>query len=269
MENDDTIFAGAIPEAYDRLLVPFLFQPWADLLAARVATLEPRRILETAAGTGVLTAALSQRCPAASITATDLNPAMLMVARQRVTCRKVRFQPADALDLPFPNRSFDVVAGQFGIMFYPDKRRGLAEAARVLRPTGTMIAAVWGSLDDNAASKAIADAVTAALADDPPDFIARTPFGYHVPDVIRADAKAAGFSSVEVERVTLPHPRVTTESAAEGMCLGSPLRAEIEGRGPDAMPRALEAAKAAMARLGDGDGRVAATMTALFISARA
>ena len=268
MEHDDSAFYGAIPALYERRLVPLLFEPWAVELAARIAALDPADILETAAGTGVLTRSLAARCPDASIIATDLNPAMLEVARSHLSGPNISFQAADALDLPFDHESFDVSTSQFGIMFYPDRVRGFTEAFRTLRPSGTLIAAVWGSLNDNEASKAIAEAVAATLPDNPPDFLARTPFGYHDPDAILADVEAGGFTSVEVEHVTLPHPPVPARSAAEGMCLGSPLRAEIEAHGPDALPRAVEAAERSLEPLSDGHGRINATMTALIITAK-
>lgn len=74
----DTVFAGSIPELYETLLVPLIFQPYADDLAARVAATAPRRVLEVAAGTGVVTRRMAALLPAgSSIVATDLNQAML------------------------------------------------------------------------------------------------------------------------------------------------------------------------------------------------
>ena len=268
MANGDDRFSGAIPESYDKLMVPLLFAPWAEVLADRVAALAPADILETAAGTGVLTRALSKRCPAATITATDLNAEMLEVARRRVANGLVRFLPADALDLPFGDAAFDLAVSQFGMMFYPDRARGFAESWRLLRPGGTMFAATWAPLADNPVSEAVAVAVAKCLTGNPPGFFARVPFSYHDPDVIRADACAGGFDAVEIDRVTLAHPPVAADSAVEALCLGTPMRAEIESHGPEAMARVLAAAKGAMAAVSDERGRVAATMTALIVTAR-
>lgn len=249
-------------------MVPLLFAPWAELLADRVAALAPAEIIETAAGTGVLTRALSKRCPTALITATDINAEMLEVARRRIANDRVRFLSADALDLPLGDALFDVAVSQFGMMFYPDKGRGFAESRRLLRPGGTMIAALWAPLADNPVSQAVAVAVAKCLTGNPPDFFARVPFSYNDSDAIRADARAGGFDTVEIDRVTLAHPKVTADSAAEALCLGTPMRAEIEAQGPEAMARVLAAAKAAMACVSDERGRVAATMTALIVTAR-
>src|SRR5438270_13193608 len=101
MSATDTVFAGSIPAIYDRYMVPLLFAPYAALVADRAKALAPRRILETAAGTGVVTQALHRALPDAEIIATDLNPPMLEQAALRVNAANVRFQQADAVDLPF------------------------------------------------------------------------------------------------------------------------------------------------------------------------
>ena len=97
----DVRFSGSVPANYERYLVPLLFRPYAEVLANRAAALKPRKILETAAGTGVVTNALAEAIPDADITATDLNQAMLDVAGGRVGSDRVTFRQADALDLPF------------------------------------------------------------------------------------------------------------------------------------------------------------------------
>src|SRR4051812_18714826 len=109
MQATDTVFAGSIPDLYDRCLGPFLFEPYAADLAERAAALRPRRILETAAGTGIVTAALAAALPEAQIVATDLNPAMLRVAEPKTGSPRVTFTAADAQSLPFPDSSFDLV----------------------------------------------------------------------------------------------------------------------------------------------------------------
>src|SRR3954469_24982998 len=131
MVSIDVRFSGAIPENYERYMVPLLFRPYAEELAKRAGALEPHRILETAAGTGVVTGALATALPEAEIVATDLNQAMLDVAATRVSSPHVSFRQADALELPFDEAGFDLVVCQFGAMFYPDKVKGNSEARRV------------------------------------------------------------------------------------------------------------------------------------------
>ena len=82
--TDDRTFAGSIPEIYDRYLVPLIFDSYALDLASRLAEANPLDVLETAAGTGVLTRAIASRLPAdARIVATDLNQPMLNRAKAR------------------------------------------------------------------------------------------------------------------------------------------------------------------------------------------
>ena len=138
MVATDKVFAGSIPEIYDRYLVPLIFDSYAVDLAERVARTNPRDVLETAAGTGVLTRAIASRLPAhARIVATDLNQPMLNRAKARQSHDgRIEWKQADALALPFEDQSFDVVACQFGVMFFPDKVQGYKEARRVLKPGG-------------------------------------------------------------------------------------------------------------------------------------
>jgi ubiquinone/menaquinone biosynthesis C-methylase UbiE len=134
MAATDKLFAGSIPEIYQRFLVPLIFEPYAEDLAARMARVAPRDLLETAAGTGVLTRALAARLPAARLVATDLNQPMLdLAAARQPDAKKVTWRQADALALPFADHSFDAVACQFGVMFFPDKVQGYREARSALK----------------------------------------------------------------------------------------------------------------------------------------
>ena len=262
MSVADTAFAGSIPSLYDRYLGPLLFEPYARAVAERAAKLDPRRVLETAAGTGIVTEALHRALLEAKIIATDLNPAMLDVAAQRMNSDKVSFQPADALDLPFDDNSFDLVVCQFGAMFFPDKVKGNAEAHRVLRDGGRYLQIIWDRIDRNPVSEAIAASLASEFPDNPPRFLERAPFSYADPPQIERDARAAGFAQVEVERVEV-RSLVNAHDAAYGMCCGSPMTAEIAERGPDAVDRAARAAEQALQPF---DGRDA-PMSALFVTA--
>src|SRR5690349_22261543 len=149
MQDMELRFAGNVPSNYERYMVPLLFRPYAEELASRAKALRPRRILETAAGTGVVTAALAAALPNAEIIATDLNQPMLDVASTRMSSHNVTFRQADALALPFGDGEFDLVVCQFGVMFFPDKAQGAAEARRVLRDGDTYLFAVWDRIDRN------------------------------------------------------------------------------------------------------------------------
>jgi len=244
-EASDSRFTGSIPALYDRCLGPMLFEPYAREMAARAAALGPARILETAAGTGIVTQALVEAVPAAEIVATDLNQAMLDVAAARGLPATVTFQAADAQALPFPDGSFDLVVCQFGAMFFPDRVGAYGEARRVLRPGRRFLFNVWDSLEHNPVSARLGEAVAALFPGDPPSFFRRVPFGYHDTAQIEADLRAAGFADIAIETVS-QISRVDARAAAVGLCQGSPMSAEIEARGGD-LEAVADAATAAIA----------------------
>ena len=266
IETKDAVFAGSIPALYDRCLGPLLFEPYAEEMARRAAALAPSDILETAAGTGIVTEALARALPEARIVATDLNQAMLDVAAARISSPKVAFQAADAQALPFEDESFDLVVCQFGAMFFPDRLLAYREARRVLRPGGRFLFNVWDRLEENPASDAVARTVAGLFPDDPPDFLRRVPFSYFDKAKVERDLREAGFATVEADTVRLAHGPSTVREAATGLCQGSPLRSEIEERGAGRLNEATEAAENALSSL-SRDGRVDARMSAHVFSA--
>ena len=200
--------------------------------------------------------------PDASIVATDLNQPMLnQAAASQPAGRPITWRQADALALPFEDRAFDVVACQFGAMFFPDKVQGYREARRVLKPGGRFFFSVWDRIEDNE----FADVVTQALAEmfpnDPPRFLARTPHGYHDVEKIRAEVKAAGFADVSVDTVTERSRAPSPRDPAVAYCQGTPLRNEIEARDASRLDEATQkAAEALERRFGSGpvDSRIQA-----------
>ena len=268
MSDADKLFAGSIPENYDRYLVPLIFEGFAEDLARRVAALSPRAVLETAAGSGVVTRALAPRLlPDASYVVTDLNQPMLdhAAARQGVD-RRIDWRRADAQALPFAAAAFDVVCCQFGVMFFPDRRAGYLEAKRVLRPGGCFLFSVWDRIEENV----FADEVTAALAKlfpaDPPRFLARTPHGYHEVAVIRSELEKGGFARVAVETRADVSRAPSPRHAAVAYCQGTPLRNEIEARDAGRLEQATEYAASWIADR-HGYGEVAAKIQAHVVMA--
>jgi ubiquinone/menaquinone biosynthesis C-methylase UbiE len=254
MIDTDIDFSSAIAEGYDFYLRPLLFEPYAEDLARRAAALGPREILETAAGTGAVTDALLVACPDATITASDLNTGMLAIAKARIGSQRVTFREADAQSLPFPDACFDLVVCQFGVMFFPDRVAAYHEARRVLRQGGRFLFNVWNRLEANAASAVIARSLAETLALEGPTFIERVPFGYHDKGRVESDLRAAGFEEIRAETVGKRSRAANPRDAAAGMCLGSPLRAEIEAKAPDLMQRLIEKVTAALGPYISSDG---------------
>jgi ubiquinone/menaquinone biosynthesis C-methylase UbiE len=251
----DAAFTSSIAELYDRHLAPMIFEPYALDLARRVAALDPTRVLEIAAGTGVATRALARALPArVDLVATDLNPAMLGRAAAVGTPRPVRWQQADAAHLPFDDARFDVAACQFGAMFFPDKARAFSEARRVLRRGGALVFSVWDRLEENEFTDTVVAALARLFPRDPPQFMARTPHGYFDPGVISRDLADAGFvAAPRFETVVARSHAASAQVTAVALCQGTPLRNEIEARAGASLAEATSACAAALAsRFGEG-----------------
>ncbi len=250
----DAVFSGSIPSLYDRYLGPLIFETYAEDLAKRLTALNAERVLETAAGTGIVTRALLRSLPAgASIVATDLNQPMLDHAAGQVPSGRVSWQKADAQALPFPDRAFDAMVCQFGVMFFPDKQQAYREARRVLKPGGHFIFNVWDGIEYNEFADLVSTAVADMFADDPPRFLARTPYGYHEQQAVIAEVRSAGFTNVAVETLTRRSVAPTCRDPAIGFCQGSPLRSEIEARDANRLAEATEAAASKIStRFGNG-----------------
>ena len=249
--DPDNRFIGAVPQLYDRHLGPIFFRPYAQEVAERLKPGE-RAILETAAGTGVVTRTMAAARPDSRIVATDLNQAMLDIAAAVDPPPNASWQQADAQALPFADGSFDLVVCCFGVMFMPDKQAAYGEARRVLRSGGRFLFTVWDRIDTNPVQATVDATVSGLFPDDPPRFFARTPCGYHDRGRIERELRQAGFGQVEVEEVRRAAEVASILGAAAGWCQGTPMRGQIEARDASALPRATEAvAMALRARFGD------------------
>jgi SAM-dependent methyltransferase len=264
----DKIFSGSIPKLYEEYLVPLIFQPYAKDLANRLASRTLSRVLEIAAGTGVVTRHLASVLPEhVSIVATDLSRPMLDKAAEVGTNRPVEWREADAMQLPFAEGEFDAVVCQFGVMFFPGKSKAFSEARRVLRAGGVLLFNVWDRIEENEFAYTVTTALESLFPKDPPRFIARTPHGYHDLALIERDLLGGGFVSpprfhTVAARSTAVSPRIP----ALAYCQGTPLRNEIEARDKSRLAEATDLAAAAIARrYGSGrvDGKIQAHIVAV------
>ena len=253
-----------MPEAYDRWLAPAVFQPFAVDLAQRAARLGPRRVLEIAAGTGVLTRELVAVIPASEVTATDLNAAMVEFGSRQVP--RATWRQADAGHLPFGDQQFDLVICQFGVMFFPDKSAAFREVRRVMTAEGRLLFNAWSTVDTHGFAAALVAGVARVFPADPPTFIVAVPHGYADPGQALADLAAGGLEGVSIESVTLDGQSASAADVAVGFCTGTPLRMAIEARG-DLMTTVAVVSDEMTTHLGGGP--VTAKMTAYVIEARA
>jgi len=268
VSDGDKVFAGSIPKLYETHLVPLIFEPYAEDLARRLGGRSLGRVLEIAAGTGVVTRRLASTLPeSVSIVATDLNQAMIDQAKAVGTKRPVEWRQADAQALPFADATFGAVVCQFGVMFFPDKTKAYAEARRVLRPGGVLLFNVWDKLEENEFPHEIETALAASFPSDPPRFLSRTPYAHHDRAVIARDLANAGFTeSPRFESLTARSRASSARIPALAFCRGTPLRGEIEARGAARLDEATDAAAAAISkRFGAGavDGKIQALVVSV------
>ena len=270
MLEADKVFAGSIPESYDRYMVPLIFAPYAADLARRAVSLSPDAVLEVAAGTGVVTRALAPGLSAsASYVVTDYNQPMLdfAAARQGPDSR-ITWQQADAMALPFQNAAFDLVLCQFGVMFFPDRVSAYREARRVLKSGGHFLFSTWDRIETNDFADDVTNALARLFPSDPPRFMARTPHGYHDKELIRSELADSGFSRVAIETRAEQSPAASARIPAVAYCQGTVLRNEIEARDADGLETATTYVASAIADR-HGPGAISAGIQAHIILADA
>ena len=266
--DTDKVFAGSIPKLYDTHLVPLIFEPYAADLVSRLSSRTLSRVLEIAAGTGVVTRALASTLPeSVSVIATDLNQAMLDHASAVGAKRMVEWRQADAMQLPFPDAAFDAVVCQFGVMFFPDKIKAFSEARRVLRPGGVFFFNVWDRITENEFADTVEAALGSVFPEDPPRFLSRTPYGYHDRHLIERDLVNGGFTAPPRIDTLAARSRATSPRLpAIAFCQGTPLRNEIEARDASRLGEATDLAAEAIAERfgrGDVDGKIQAHVVAI------
>lgn len=268
MADRNAAFVGTIPENYDRYLGPVLFHPYADDLAGRLVVTPGIRVLEVACGTGLLTRRVLERVRGrGSLLATDLNEAMLAYGRAQVPAEpSLEWRQADATNLPLPDRAFDAVVCQFGLMFFPDKATGVREAFRVLGPGGVYLFNVWDAIERNRFARITHETVAGFFPADPPQFYT-VPFGFHDPETIRKVLAEAGFTRIEWTYVEKTGTSPAAADLAIGLIDGNPILGAILERRPEALPDIRKAVAAQIAaQLGDRPVRCA--LRAIVFSAR-
>jgi ubiquinone/menaquinone biosynthesis C-methylase UbiE len=204
-------FASASTNAlsfYDEIMVPRMFEPWAELLLDQMQLRSGHTVLDVACGPGTVTRRAALRVgTTGSVTGCDLSPAMLDLARAKIavdTGALIHYRqcPADALSVA--DQSFDVVTCQQGLQFFPDRPVALAEMRRALRPSGTLGIAVWADIKDCPPFAALADALRHVLGDDVADNYEGGPWGFGDAESLARLVSDSGFVNVEVRRHELP-----------------------------------------------------------------
>jgi SAM-dependent methyltransferase len=213
---------GSGPEIYEQSLVSAIFAPFAEGLVALAAPPSGARVLDVACGTGVVTRAAAQRVgTAGQVVGLDLSAAMLAVARvvPSEPGAVIEWQEGNALALPFPDQTFDLVTCQQGVQFFPDRAAGLREMHRVLVSGGRVALSIWGPLQRSPGFTIFADALARHVAPGLLD----GPFSLSDSNEVRTLLVGAGFHEVTIQPVTNLVRFRSTETFLADYIAGSPL----------------------------------------------
>lgn len=225
-----TSFTGSIPQNYETYLGPLFFEPYAVDLVARIET-KPATILELACGTGRVTKHLMAKlAPNGKLCATDLNAGMLQIAKGKLADPRVEWLVADAHELPFAEGFFDLVVCQFGVMFFADKPKAMAEVLRVLKPGGRFLFNTWGKMEKNVITDLTRQALLETFPDDPPTFFEKGPYSMTDPEAIRQLLQEAGFVQARLENVALTSTAPSPDDVIKGILDGTPTSLYLKER---------------------------------------
>jgi ubiquinone/menaquinone biosynthesis C-methylase UbiE len=279
MGDEQWQVTGSAAEVYERQLVPAIFAPWVPQVLDLAAPAPGERLLDTACGTGVVARLAATRVgPTGHVVGQDLNPGMLAVASALPTstapaastspdgAAPVAWVQASTGDLPFADGSFEVVACQLGLQYFPDRPAAVAELARVLGPGGRLAAMVWRSIDHSPGFAALADLLERHI-DPAAGATMRAPFALHDEAALADLLTGAGFEEVAVHRQagTVRFGSIQAFVLAQGT--GSPLAAPIAAADPAARAALLADAETTLAPW-QGPGELAFPIEALLLSGR-
>jgi len=227
---------------YDRVLVPVMFQPFAEAMAQKIASSKPESVLELAAGTGALTVALDLALSLETrLVATDSQPEMLALGRQRTFRRHVEWRQLD-MNSMLLEPGWDVIAVQFGLMFLSNPQPVLKKLAGRLTNSGTLAVAVWDRLSENGLSRVAQEIGQDILGLKDANLFDR-PFCMCDCTAMEQVFKEAGFKSIDMQTVRLESTPADPAELAEAFVRTNPIALEMAnalGR-VDALTKAIEA----------------------------
>jgi ubiquinone/menaquinone biosynthesis C-methylase UbiE len=231
-------FSGEGAKNYDQYLGPLLFEPYAIELASKIEQKNVAAVLELACGTGRLTRHLRSRFKApVNLVASDINADMLRVAQKQLNDDSIEFRVEDAQNLSFPSGSFDLVVCQFGLMFLPDKKKGLSEAMRVLRPGGKFIFSTWDKTANVPLLKLIFNDTILPYfkGEDTTRFV--VPFSLFDPLLLENWMEETGFRNIKISRLVLPSKATAAKEIVNAFFIKHSLGGEVAAKDPDDFAR--------------------------------
>ncbi|CAN5423494.1 methyltransferase domain-containing protein [soil metagenome] len=265
------LIGGNAAETYHRLLVPGMFAPLAPRLVD-LSGIEPGdHVLDVACGTGVVSRVAAERVGSSGrVVGLDFSPAMIAVARELPQSVGVAIEwlEANALAMPLPDNSFDVVLCQHGLQQIPDRVAALREIRRVLKPGGQFAACVWSRIESNPGMNALVDALGRNVSPEAANY-RRAPFALSDPDHLHSLVVEAGFVDVQIQTLTEIAGFVTSDELVDGQLRATPLSTTTAGVISDDVRDAIaNDVRAALERYHDGE-KLKLPIQAHFVHARA
>jgi ubiquinone/menaquinone biosynthesis C-methylase UbiE len=255
---------------YERFLVPAVFDPWAAALVEAIGIGAGDRVLDLACGTGIVARHAAERTGArGQVTGVDVNPAMLEVAREvsADTAPAIAWEQASAAELPFPDDSFDVVACQQGLQFFPDRTRALAEIRRVTAPGRRIGLSTCGSVERQPGYRALTDVLLRHVGVSASEVIS-TPYQLGDPDELRALIVDAGLRDPHLRRAYTEFRTPSAEALIRGEASSSPLGDIFADLDDDVRVAVIDDLAGELAAHSDDDGVIFPFET-LMVTARA
>ena len=228
--------SDSVPDEYERLLVPVVFEPWAEVLLDAVTIAPGSRVLDVACGTGAVTRAAARRVgEEGAVVASDVSAVMLARAASvgaSAGAAPIEHREGSADALPVDDGWCDVVLCQQGLQFFPARAAAVSEMRRVLRPGGVAGIAVWATGHPLEPFGAYGDELAAIGATPPfPRAFESDTFTMDL-ETVRSLLLDAGFSSVEAMVVELQISWPDAASAAAGV-LGTPFGPLVQALSED------------------------------------
>ena len=251
--------------AYEALFVPGLFKQWAPKVADAAQILSGQRVLDVACGTGVLAREVTLRTGSSGhVVGIDPSSGMIAVAKQLAPT--IEWREGVAESLPFPDRTFDAVVSQFGLMFFTDRHQSLREMLRVLAPGGRLAVAVWNSLDSIPAYASVVAVLENTAGTHAADAL-RAPFVLGNRNDLARLFSEAGVASAEI---------TTHRGVGQFPSIRTMVEADLRGWLPmvgvnlseNQIDRILQDAEHELSSYSTADGRIAFDLSAHLITAK-
>jgi SAM-dependent methyltransferase len=265
---DEFDFSGdSVAAAYDDVLVPVLFRPWAEHLAEQYGPWNGQRVLDLATGTGVVAQLLGDRVGAGgNVIAADISPDMLSMARKRCSgaSAAITFVESAAHPLDVASTSVDTVVCQQGFQFFPEPHAAIAEIHRVLRGGGRTIVSCWRDVDSCQFFGAVCETLCSMGKEGISDLM-RLPFSQNGPD-LKTQFENGGFVDVTLSRQDLPLVFESIDAAVD-TAYSTPIGPKLRKLSDDSQAGFRRALADRLEALSD-DGRTMGSMASHMLTAR-